>query len=103
VEAIPRSAAAERVLLAASIIAAEISQGHTPAGKDLFLLSAAVVEGGNAGDLDALETSIESIKVLIQQILYGGIWEGCRGHLDATMQFAWLLRRAASKTTSPVT
>lgn len=81
------------MLLVASSIAAHIARAEVPAAKDLFLLSAAVVEGAKAHDPQALELSIDSVTALRQQLPTGDIWEGCRGHLDATIQFAWLLLR----------
>jgi hypothetical protein len=93
VEDLPRSAAANRVLLVASSIAAHIARAEVPAAKDLFLLSAAVVEGAKSHDPQVLELSIDSVTALRQQLPTGDIWEGSRGHLDATIQFAWLLLR----------
>lgn len=89
----PDSLAARRVMLAASKIAGYLAAGRLPACEDLFVLSATVVDSAKAEDLHALELSIDAVVALLQQLPGGGIWEGCRGHLNAVMEFAWLWLR----------
>lgn len=83
-------------MLAASSIAATLAREQLPAAKDLFVLSAAVIDGARAGDAVALEVSIDSVAALVDEIPDGPAWGGCRGYLNATREFAWLLLRTAS-------
>jgi hypothetical protein len=87
------SGAAKWVLVSAARIAGRIAEGRVPPGRELFALSAAVVDAAHAGDLDALQVGVESSTALLESLPTDGTWQGCRGHLNATRQFAWLLLR----------
>jgi hypothetical protein len=93
VKATSRTPSAERVVLAAASIAAYISRFQIPPGKELFVFSAAVVQGAANDDREALEVGIDSAAALLEQLPGGAAWGVCRGHLKATMEFAWLLLR----------
>ena len=87
------SSATHCVLLSAARIADGVAQGRVPPSRELFVLAAAVAEAAHLGDSDALQTGIESSAALLDGLPSDGTWEGCRGHVNATMQFAWLLLR----------
>jgi hypothetical protein len=95
VEVPPCSAAAKRVVLAASSIAAHIGRRQEPPAKDLFVLSAAVVRAATNDDRLGLEYGLDSAAGLLEQLPDGEAWSGCRGHLNAVIEFAWLLLQAS--------
>lgn len=59
------------------------------------MLSAAVVDRAKASDAPALERGVDAVAALLDQLPEDGTWGRCRAHLNATMQFAWLLLGAA--------
>ena len=85
------STAAARVALAASRIAVYLTDGRLPPEKDLFVLSAAVVHAGRAGDPSALRAAVDSARALLEVRPHDACAEYCRGYLNATAEFAWLL------------
>ena len=70
-----------------------MAEGIVPRSKQLFLLSAAVVEGATRHDAVALQLSVEAIAVLVDDAPDGPEWNSYRRYLDAAFQFAWLLAR----------
>ncbi len=91
-EATPHTPAVERVVFAASSIATHVARGQTPPEKELFVFSAAVVQSATDDDGAALEVGIDSAAALLEQLPDGVVWDECRGHLKAVMEFAWLLQ-----------
>jgi hypothetical protein len=87
------SSASRCVLLSAARIAACVAEGRVPPSRELFVLAAAVAEAARQGDSDALQMGVESSAALLDGLPSDGAWQGCRGHVNATMQFAWLLLR----------
>ena len=87
------STASHCVLLSAARIAACVAEGRVARSRELFALAAAVAEAARQGDLDALQIGVESSAALHDGLPRDGTWEECRGHVNATMQFAWLLLR----------
>jgi hypothetical protein len=87
------SAATHCVFLAAARVAACIAESRVPTSRELFVFAAAVAEAARRGDSDALQSGIESSAALLDGLPSDGAWQGCRGHVNATMQFAWLLLR----------
>lgn len=88
-----RTSAAHHVLLCSARIAKGIAHGRIPVGRDLFLLEAAIVDASNEEDVYAVELGLDGAARLLKSIPAEGKWEECRGHLAATMEFAWLLLR----------
>lgn len=90
----PRNArVAEHLLLAAARVGACAADGSALPRKELFVLSAAVAEAAMRADYQALQLSLDAIGVLIDAAPDGPAWGSYRGHLDATLEFAWLLSR----------
>ncbi len=87
------SSAAERVVLSAARIGADVAEGVVPRSKQFFLLSAAVVEGATRHDATALQLGLDAIAALVDDAPDGPEWDWYRGHLNAAFQFAWLLAR----------
>jgi hypothetical protein len=90
VSAVPKTVA-DRVMLASARLAGHIGRGKVPSTKDLFLLSAALVESAKQKDEGAVQLTLESVMGLLDSVPMDGAWDSCRGHLTATMGFAWLL------------
>lgn len=82
------------MILSATRVAAYVARGRVPPARELFVLSAAVVEGARREDVPALELGLDSAAALLENLPPEGAWDACRGHLNAIMEFAWLLRHA---------
>jgi hypothetical protein len=92
--AIPeRTSAVHHVLLCSARIAEGVAHGRVPDGRALFLLAAAVVDAASHEDLHAVELGLSVAVGLRKTIPPDAKWKECRGHLEATMEFAWLLLR----------
>jgi hypothetical protein len=91
VEALVRTATAEHVAFTSARLAGHIGRGEIPSPKELFLLSAAVVEGARREDLTAIKLAFDSVAGLLDSVPHEDAWDACRGHLRAIMGFAWLL------------
>ncbi len=74
-------------------MAEEVAHGRIPSGREHFLLVAALVDAATNKDVYAVELGLETAARLLKSIPAGASWEGCRGRLAATMEFAWLLLR----------
>lgn len=81
----------DQVVLASAQLASEISLKRIPSPKDLFLLSAAVINGDRKNNRQAVELALECVAGLLDHIPPERDWDSCRGHLKATMDIAWLL------------
>lgn len=86
-----RTPSTERVALIAARLRGHIGRGEIPSPKELFLLSAAVVEGARRDDLVAIKLAFDSVAGLLATIPQDGSWDACRGQLRAIMGFTWLL------------
>jgi hypothetical protein len=93
---IPRTAAANHLILSSARIAADVDGRRIPRGEDLFLLSAALVDSARHRDAQAIELGLESAAALLESLPLSEPWDVCRGYLRSTMEFAWLLLRQAS-------
>lgn len=94
----PRSSpAADRLTFSAARIATHVAAGRVPPERDLFLLSAAVVECAAARDLEVVQLGLDGAAALLDGAPDGSTWDSYRGHLKATLQFAWLLLRAGER------
>lgn len=81
----------EHVARASGRIASRVARGEIPSAKELFLLTAAVVERSHNKDRQALKLGLDNVVALLDGLPSEPAWDGCRGHLRATMEFAWLL------------
>lgn len=86
-----RTAAAEHVALTVARLANRIGRGEIPSPKELFILSAAVVEGARREDLAAIKLAFDSVAALLDSVPHEDAWDACRGQLRAIMGFTWLL------------
>lgn len=94
----PRSSpSADHVTLSAARIATHVAAGRVPPERELFLLSAAVVESAAASDLEVVQLGLDGAAALLDAAPDGPNWDSYRGHLNATLQFAWLLLRAGAR------
>jgi hypothetical protein len=92
-ESFSRTQAADHVILASARLAGHIGRGEAPPPKDLFLLLAALVEGAKQEDRRTIELALDGVAGLLDGVPQERTWDWCRGHLKATMDFAWLLLR----------
>jgi hypothetical protein len=86
-----RTATAQHVAFTSARLAGHIGRGEIPSPKELFLLSAAVVEGARREDLTAIKLAFDSVAGLLDSVPHESAWDACRGQLRAIMGFAWLL------------
>jgi hypothetical protein len=71
-----------------------VTEGTVPQPKELFLLSAALTDAARRRDARGLRLGLEVVATLHEDAPDEPAWDAYRGHLTATMQFAWLLARA---------
>lgn len=95
--------AANHVVLSSARIAGHVANGRIPPTRELFLLSAAIVEGMRQGDAHAVALGLDAVAGLLDSLPWEAPWEGCRGHLTAAMEFSWLLREQTSPLRSHLT